>query len=649
MIYTEKDPDINSTHPSKEAQPHVFWQILEIVQTTADVVISIDKSEKITFINPSVESVFGYKPQDLIGKPLSILIPPTYRSSHSRHIDGFKASGDGARLMALRRPVYGIKKDGQMVPLEISILKHQKQGPFSLTAMVRDISDRVSQQTQASESERRYRSILESRTKAILLLTTAGRIIDVNGIVQERTGLPKEAILGRHIWEAPWWHGEERRGILRDLIENIGPISRSSFTMDAEFADNVPSKINLTLKASRVENENIDFIVAEWQDHESDQASGATSHKFKSQMDLLQRVGRIGSWEMEMSSGEVLWSEQMYHIFGLSPKGHKPTFDDVKKKLHPDDRDATVQVIEEAISTGSNFTVFTRLTLADNVEKMIQYSGEVLRSNNGTPLLIVGTAQDISESWLRETEITAALQLAETASLAKSRFLANLGHELRTPLNAVIGFSELIGSHGGGLSAEKSQEYAGYISSGGQKLLTLVNDIILASQLEASMITLQEDQTNLQRILELAIRPQEVVAKQKNVTIETVIPDDLIITADERLLVQAVSKIIANAIKFGLEGGVVSVWGTRDKSGVHIIIEDNGPGISKELIDGAYQPFFQVDDELSRRTDGIGLGLMITREIVKLHDGGLRIEKLPNQGTSVKISLPLKLLMADNM
>jgi PAS domain S-box-containing protein len=613
------------------------------VQTTADVVVSIDKSERISFINAAAETLFGYKPQDIVGKPLTMLLPPTYRSGHSRHIESFRSSSDSARMMAQRRTVYGLKKDGQMVPLQISILKHKKQGPFTLTAVIRDASEGIAQQTRVLEGERRYRALLESRGRATLVLTAAGRIIDLNEIVLAEVKAPRDDIVGKHIWDAPWWRGDERRSMLRDMIENPGKGGVSSLVMEADFGDGKAGKVSLTLTPIRQEAGTINFIIVEWQERDAAKASGKTS-RHKTQLDLLQRVSRVGIWELELPSRETHWSDEIYRIWGL-PDETRPVFGELVKYTHPEDMTAARQAIEEALKTGRGFTNFHRIITPAGSEKMVQNTTEIMCGGDGAPFLIVGAAQDITEQWLREKELSAALEQAETASLAKSRFLANLGHELRTPLNAVIGFGEFIASHEGPMAPEKTSEYAGYVVEGGRKLLGLVNDIILASQLDAAMVALRDEQTEMKRILQQVLQLQTTVAEKKGITIDTVVPGDLMIMGDEKLLVQAISKIVGNAIKFGREGGRVSIWVVQDESGIHVIVEDDGDGMSEEMVSEALQPFFQTD-ELNRRTDGIGLGLAITRDIMKLHDGKVRVENLPSQGASVRLSLPLHRLVS---
>lgn len=617
-----------------------FGQLTEIVHATADVIISIDNSQKIGFVNDAVEALFGYKPKELIGSPLLVLIPPTYRSGHSRHVEGFKSGESATRLMAQRTAVFGMKKDGQMVPLEISILKHKRQGPLSLTAIIRDISERISHQNQKLESERRYRTILETRNRAVALLTPAGRIIDVNQAVVSIAGIPKQEILGSHIWQAPWWVGEERRQILRDFVENIGEGPSSAFVMERADPDGKRSKVELALKAMRLDTQEIDFLVVEWPEPGAGSETRDSVQNYKAHLDLAQRNARIGSWELEFPSENLKWSEETFRIYGQDPKGFIPSYAAMLAQIRPDSRQGVDQAIRQAIEAGNGFTIFYSVVQPNGAERMVQHIGKVLRSNEGKALLVLATVQDITETWLREKELSEALEKAEATSLAKSRFLANLAHELRTPLNAIIGFSEFMQTQEGGSDSGRSKEYSSYISSGGRRLLSVVNDMMLAMRLDAGMITVQLEQVEAGRMVRNVVQTQKAFMAEKGIAVEFDIPDSLTVFADEALLGQAVANVLHNAIKFGRQGGRVLVSASHDGDGVHFCVEDNGAGMSEGLIDEIFNPFYQMDADLNRHSEGIGLGLTITRAILNLHGGGIGVESSPLKGAKVTLSLP---------
>lgn len=243
---------------------------------------------------------------------------------------------------------------------------------------------------------------------------------------------------------------------------------------------------------------------------------------------------------------------------------------------------------------------------------------------------------------VQETLIAAKIA-AENANLAKSRFLAMMSHELRTPLNAVLGFSDMIRSD---LTAPpynpQARHYAELIHSSGTQLLRIITDILDIAQLADEHVELRESRV---RIDELIYRCAERVrnrADDKSIALDVHISTSrTYLLVDEKRINQAVTNVLDNALKFTDRGGSVrlAVSGCNG-SGIHIEVEDTGMGMSPDDIARAFEPFGQVDNGPSRKLDGVGLGLPLSRAFVERHGGALTIDSAPDQGTRVCISIP---------
>ncbi len=246
----------------------------------------------------------------------------------------------------------------------------------------------------------------------------------------------------------------------------------------------------------------------------------------------------------------------------------------------------------------------------------------------------------------RNREFAKARDQAEAASAAKSAFLAQMSHELRTPLNAVIGFSEIIRDGLLGPPATPAyREYAADINDAGRHLLDLVNDVLDLSRGETGRLGLHEVDCRLTDVIERSASIVRPAAKLANV--ELVIdltpgtPPRLL--ADERRLRQILINLLSNAVKFTPAGGKVTlrIYGDTTR-GVTFAVEDTGIGMSADEILIALQPFGQVDNSLSRKSDGTGLGLPLTRRLVELHGGTLEIASTTGKGTIVIVQLPAR-------
>jgi signal transduction histidine kinase len=239
-----------------------------------------------------------------------------------------------------------------------------------------------------------------------------------------------------------------------------------------------------------------------------------------------------------------------------------------------------------------------------------------------------------------EQSIREALRLAETASRAKSAFLANMSHELRTPLNAIIGFSDFMRS--GKLTALSSIEYAGHIYDSGTHLLQIVTDILDLSRVEAGMAEIREE------ILEIAplIRASTLLVSERaasqqielRVSYADPIPH---IRADPVRLKQILINMLSNAVKFTPLRGKIYVHAEQNaKGGISVIVRDTGIGMAPEQIPKIQQPFVQLDDVLTKRYEGTGLGVPLALAMTKLHGGSLEFESRPGVGTTVTLTLP---------
>jgi two-component system cell cycle sensor histidine kinase PleC len=231
---------------------------------------------------------------------------------------------------------------------------------------------------------------------------------------------------------------------------------------------------------------------------------------------------------------------------------------------------------------------------------------------------------------------------AESANRAKSEFLANMSHELRTPLNAIIGFAEVMESGiFGALGSEKYEEYCRDIHTSGSYLLSVINDILDMSRIEAGRISLVKRPVEVNDSIQRALRlvSEQVRAKNLSVTID-VTPEDITVPADERALHQILVNLLQNATKFTTDGGCITVRTRPAHDAINIYVEDNGIGIPAHALQKLGRPFEQVETEFSKSYKGSGLGLAIARSLAELHGGTLRIKSQEGMGTIVLVHLP---------
>lgn len=261
---------------------------------------------------------------------------------------------------------------------------------------------------------------------------------------------------------------------------------------------------------------------------------------------------------------------------------------------------------------------------------------------HGRRALLIGI-QDVTARHKEAEALREARDQATAASRSKSEFLANMSHELRTPLNAIIGFSEALERElFGPVGNPRYREYAEDIHDSGVHLLSLINDILDLSKIEAGHFKLHEDETEIDHIVAAATRIVRHRAQQANIAIDCNLPTPaLVLVADERALKQVLINLVSNAVKFSPDGSLVSVSAHVTPKSLRIAVTDRGVGIAVEDIPRALTPFTQLDGSLSRTHEGTGLGLPLAKHLTELHGGTLSIESTVGAGTTVFVDLPV--------
>jgi len=291
---------------------------------------------------------------------------------------------------------------------------------------------------------------------------------------------------------------------------------------------------------------------------------------------------------------------------------------------------------ERATSDGGLVSVGADITDLKNQERALKDSEQRLRN----------TVEDVRRNQQRIAELANKYEQekirAEEANRSKSEFLANMSHELRTPLNAVNGFSEImLREMFGPLGDNRYVDYVKDIHTSGQHLLSLINDILDMSKIEAGKMQLQKEPVSLADIVEQSTRLVKARADEKAVRLIVELDDSIPdMTADPRAFKQVILNLLSNAVKFTPEEGRVTIRSFQYQNRLALQVADTGIGIPKEDLPRLGRPFEQIESQHSKSHQGTGLGLALSKSLVEMHGGEMKIDSELGEGTTVTIIVP---------
>lgn len=315
------------------------------------------------------------------------------------------------------------------------------------------------------------------------------------------------------------------------------------------------------------------------------------------------------------------------------------------EKIDPDDLAEFRKALKRAAPTLDPIDIRLR---ALEGRRWIRATARPCRRDDGM-IVWDGIFIDVTERHEANAQLRAAKEAAEFADRTKTEFLAHMSHEIRTPLNAIMGFSEVMENQlFGPMGSDRYREYASDIHASGGHLLSLIEDILDLSKLEAGQMEMRDDRVDIARVIQSSVAVLKRRAEDGKIRLAVKLGKGLPkLRGDERRMRQVMMNLVTNASKFTPDGGKVSILvSADDRKGLQIQVTDTGIGMRSEDIQTALTPFGQIHDRAAPHDDGTGLGLPLAKSLVERHGGRLSLKSAPGKGTKVTLSFPPLSLVA---
>jgi PAS domain S-box-containing protein len=506
-------------------------------------------------------------------------------------------------------------------------------------------AERRAAERAVSESEKRFRAVVEDQTDLICRFKPDGLLTFVNEAFCRFHGKTSVELLGTNFFQTL---SEEDAAVPLSYINSLPP-DEPVVSFDHRLHSPDDQIVWHQYRVRRLFEKKGDTreFQAVIQDitsrKKSEQALRASEEKYRSLVDNIPDV----VWTADSNRDLIYISGNVVKVLGYHADellGGQSWLN----RIHPEDAARVEQAYQKLFSDGEKFDVEYRSCRKDGEWIWLHNRALATRPREGV-MCADGIFKDITQRRQSEAAIQQTKDAAEAANLAKSQFLANMSHELRTPLNAIIGFSEILADKTFGELNDRQLKYSHNILNSGRHLLQLINDILDLAKVEAGRVELMRNTFSVAKALAEVQTIVKTLANKKHILLESSVTENLPeLFADEAKFKQIMYNLLSNAIKFTPDGGKVFITAAvqnadHGDSVLQIAVTDTGIGIKLNDQERVFKEFEQVDSSYGRQQQGTGLGLALTKRLVEMHGGKIRVESegVEGKGSTFTFSIPI--------
>ncbi|MCB9976059.1 MAG: PAS domain-containing sensor histidine kinase [Rhodospirillales bacterium] len=504
-----------------------------------------------------------------------------------------------------------------------------------------EISERERLNSALMKADKENRAVIDSVSDIIFETDTDGQILFLSASWRKITGFDVERSKGNNLFSMLNPEDQTKQKKEFDMMVRGQKQAYRTFTR-LRTAEGTFRSIELAISMIRQdENKNLRVVGTITDVEERRRAERALAEAEKKYRTIVENAAG-GLYQLTPEGIYLSANPSMARILGY--KNVEELLHEVKNAngavyIDKDERESFINALMRAGQiNGYETQVFkkggTKIWVSENIRCVKDEADNIL--------YFEGSMEDITKRKEAEIALKDAKVQSDMANRSKTEFIANMSHELRTPLNAIIGFSEIMKNEVmGALGADMYRDYVKDIHKSGKGLLKIINEILDISKIESGDRELNESEFPFATLVETCLELNKAKVQDKGITVANNANDLPYLIGEELAVKQIIANIYSNAVKFTPEGGRITLMSTFDHNGsLRFSISDTGVGLTKDEIQKALSPFGQIDNALDRSGSGAGLGLTLSKSMMKLHGGDLEILSEKGIGTTVSLIFP---------